>query len=162
MLSLKGPVAVAGIVVALTPAPSFSQTSTANFNVQITIQAECQINSATNLNFGTSGVIDTNIDAASAIAVQCTQGVPYAISLNGGTTPGGTVAARLMAGPGGATIGYSLFTNAERTAVWDETNTVPGTGTGAEQVYPVYGRVVPQATPAAGVYQDTVTATLTY
>jgi spore coat protein U-like protein len=44
------------------------------------------------------------------------------------------------------------------------TNTVAGTGTGANQVYQVYGQVAnPSLSNAApGSYQDTITATITY
>ncbi len=164
MPPLKKPLSALAVAVTMMPTPGLSQTSTANFNVQITIQAECQINSATNMDFGTNGVIDAAIDATSAIAVQCTDGVPYDISLNAGATTGGTTAARLMEGPGG-TISYSLYSDAQRTILWGDTpdaNTVPGTGTGGQQTFTVYGRVPPQDTPGAGLYDDTVTATLTY
>ena len=42
-------------------------TSTANFNVQLTIVSECVINSATDLDFGTRGVLAANVDATSTI-----------------------------------------------------------------------------------------------
>jgi spore coat protein U-like protein len=133
--------------------------------VQITITAECQINSASNLNFGTNGVIDANIDATSAVIVQCTSGTPYNLGLNAGATAGATVDNRLMTGPANATIAYSLYTTAAHSAVWGNTvgtNTQTGTGNGAPQTFTVFGRVAPQNTPGAGTYTDTVTATLTY
>lgn len=42
------------------------------------------------------------------------------------------------------------------------TDTLAGTGNGNVQNLTVYGRVPPQATPAAGVYTDTVAITVTY
>ncbi len=42
------------------------------------------------------------------------------------------------------------------------TVTVSGTGTGSAQNQTGYGRVPPQATPAAGTYTDTITATVTF
>jgi spore coat protein U-like protein len=39
------------------------------------------------------------------IRVNCTRGLAYTVGLNAGTTGGGTVTARLMAGPGGAYAG---------------------------------------------------------
>ncbi|TMV00726.1 spore coat U domain-containing protein [Brucella haematophila] len=142
-----------------------AQTPTATFNVQITITAACQINSATNMDFGSNGVLSTNVDATSTITVQCTNLTPYNIGLSAGSGTGATVANRLMTGPASATVGYSLYTTTARTAVWGNTvgtNTVAGTGNGAAQAYTVYGRVPVQTTPAAGVYTDTVTATISY
>ncbi|MFK0206560.1 spore coat U domain-containing protein [Agrobacterium sp. NPDC090283] len=149
----------------LTPASGVAQVATTNFNVQITIQAACQINSAGNLNFGTNGVIGSNIDATSDIIVQCTASTPFSLGLSAGAGSGATVASRLMTSPAGATISYSLYTTAAHSTVWGNTvgtDRQTGTGTGAPQTFTVYGRVPAQTTPAVGVYTDTVTATLNY
>ncbi|WP_234710593.1 Csu type fimbrial protein [Sinorhizobium arboris] len=153
------------VLTALVTGSAFGQTATTQFNVQISINAECQINSATDLNFGASGVIDAVIDATSAIAVQCTNGTPYNIGLNSGQGAGATVASRLMTGPNSETVAYSLYTDAGHTTVWGNTigtDTVAGTGNGSEQAYTVFGQVPAQATPAAGTYTDVVTVTVTY
>ena len=145
--------------------PALAQTATTQFNVQITINAECQINSAADLNFGASGVIDTAVEATSAIAVQCTNGTPYNIGLNAGQGAGATVAARLMTGPNSETVTYSLYTDAGHATVWGNTigtDTVTGSGTGSEQSYTVFGQVPTQATPTPGAYNDVITVTLTY
>ena len=148
------------------PTLGFAQTSTtANFTVQITIQAACQINSAANLNFGTNGVLAANVDATSQIIVQCTSGTPFSLGLNAGTGTGATVATRFMTGPSSATISYGLFRDSGHTQVWGNTvgtDRLTGTGTGAAQPFTVYGRVPAQTTPGVGTYTDTVTATLTY
>ncbi len=146
------------------PATS-AQTATGSFNVRITIQAECRVNSATDMNFGTAGVIAANIDQQSAISVQCTNGTPYNVGLNAGTGTGATVSNRLMTGPAGATVAYNLYRNTARTLEWGTTvgtNTLAGTGNGAVQTIPVFGRVAPQTTPAPGVYTDTITITVTF
>src|SRR5882762_6733519 len=85
---------------------SFAATSTATFNVQVTIVATCTINSASALNFGSQGVFTANVDQFSTIQVQCTNTTPYTIGLD--------------AGLGTATVG---------------TNTVAATGNGAAQSY---------------------------
>jgi spore coat protein U-like protein len=139
-------------------------TATTTFNVQMTIAASCIINSASTLNFGSSGVIAANVDQTSTLQVQCTNTTPYTISLDPGTGTGATVAARKMTN-GANTITYSLYSDAGRTTVWGNTigtNTVAGTGNGASQPYTVYGRVPPQTTPAAALYTDTITVTVTY
>ncbi len=157
---------MAAVAWALSAVPGLSQTAVnSSFNVQITITASCQINSAGALNFGSNGVISANIDAQSTIAVQCTTGTPFNLGLGAGAGAGATVANRLMTGPASATVGYSLYTTAARSTVWGNTintDTQAGTGTGAAQNFIVYGRVLPQTTPAAGTYNDTVAVTLTY
>ena len=161
LLCLAGSFAASALLVP----PALAQAPTTQFNVQITINAECQINSASDLNFPASGVIDTAVEASSAIAVQCTNGTDYDIGLNAGQGSGATVAARLMTGPNSETVTYSLYTDAGHADVWGDTigtDTLAGTGTGAEQTYPVYGQVPVQETPTAGTYADVITVTLTY
>jgi spore coat protein U-like protein len=139
-------------------------TATTTFTVQMTIAASCIINSASALNFGTSGVIGANVDQTSTLQVQCTNTTPYNISLDPGIGTGATVAARKMTN-GANTITYSLYSDAGRTTVWGNTigtNTVAATGSGASQPFTVYGRVPPQSTPAAALYTDTITVTVTY
>ena len=153
---------LAGLVIAGGSADAATTTTT--FQVRVTIAAQCLINSAATLDFGSNGVITANIDQTSALSVQCTNTTPYNIRLNAGTGSGATVAARLMT-LSGATVQYSLYTTAARTTVWGDTvgtDTVAATGNGAAQVYTIYGRVPPQTTPAPGLYTDTVTVTVTY
>ncbi|ALM52417.1 hypothetical protein BJB45_07805 [Halomonas huangheensis] len=142
-----------------------AQTATTQFNVQITINAECQINSASDLDFGSAGVIDTAVEASSEIAVQCTSGTTYDIGLDEGQGTGATVATRFMTGPDSETVTYSLYTEGGHTDVWGNTvgtDTASGTGTGSEQLYTVFGQVPEQEAPAPGTYTDVVTVTVTY
>ncbi|WP_320198834.1 Csu type fimbrial protein [Agrobacterium sp. rho-13.3] len=162
--------ATSGYIVSLatlifTPASSFAQVATTTFNVQITIEASCLINSAGLLNFGTNGVLSANVDSTSQIVVQCTTSTPFTLGLSAGTGSSATVANRLMTGPAAATISYSLYRDSGHTQLWGNTvgtDRLAGTGTGAAQTFTIYGRVPPQTTPAVGVYTDTVTATLNY
>jgi spore coat protein U domain-containing protein, fimbrial subunit CupE1/2/3/6 len=142
----------------------FAATTTSTFTVQVTLTASCTINSASTLNFGSQGVLLANVDQTSTIQVQCTDTTPYNIGLDAGTGSGATVAVRKLTS-GGATVNYSLYSNAGRTTVWGNTvstDTVAATGNGAAQSYTVYGRVPPQTTPAPGTYTDTITVTVTY
>jgi spore coat protein U-like protein len=145
--------------------PSEAQTATTTFTVQITIVANCIINSASTLNFGGSqGVLAANVDQTSTISVQCTNTTPYNIALDAGIGAGATVAVRRMTS-GGNTIDYSLYRDAGRSQVWGTTvgtNTVAATGNGAAQLHTVYGRVPPQTTPAPATYTDTITVTVSY
>lgn len=146
-------------------ARAMAATATGSLNVTITIQAECTVVSASDLDFGTHGVIDTNLDQTTTISIQCTSGTPYAVGLDAGTGSGATLAARLMSGPASATVQYSLYRDAGRSQVWGDTpgvDTVDGTANGSAETLSVYGRVPAQATPGAGTYSDTVAITITY
>lgn len=139
-------------------------TTTQTFSVQMTITASCVINSASTLNFGSSGLLNANVDQTSSISVSCTNATPYNIGLNAGAGTGATVAARKLTS-GANTIDYTLYSNSGRTTVWGNTvgtDTVSASGSGAAQTYTVYGRVAPQTTPASGTYADTITVTVTY
>lgn len=145
--------------------PAVGATATGNMTVRITIQAECKIQTASDLDFGTRGIIDANVDQTSTIGVQCTNGQTYNVGLSAGAGAGATTAVRRMTGPAAATVNYTLYRDAARTQLWGVTigtDTVAGTGNGSVQNLTVYGRVPPQTTPAAGVYTDTVAITVTY
>jgi spore coat protein U-like protein len=148
-----------------TTSTAYAATATSQFQVTMTLQAECKLTSASDLSFGTSGVIQTAINATSAIGVQCTNTTPYNVGLNAGAGSGATVSLRKMTSASGATVNYQLFRDSARTQTWGDTistNTASGTGNGAVQTLTVYGTVPAQTTPAAGSYTDTVQITVTY
>ncbi|BCW88583.1 hypothetical protein sos41_17240 [Alphaproteobacteria bacterium SO-S41] len=140
-------------------------TATADFNVKIQITSECLINSASDLDFGTTGVIATAIPGTSTLGIQCTSGTTYSVGISAGAGVGATVAARKMTGPSSQTVQYSLYRDAPHTLLWGVSigsNTLAGTGNGANQIITVYGLVPVQTTSGVGSYTDTVTATVTY
>jgi spore coat protein U-like protein len=144
--------------------PSSATTTTTTFTATITLAATCVINSASTLDFGTAGVLTANVPATSTIQVQCTNTTPYNIGLDAGTGTGATVTVRKLTS-GGATVNYSIYTDAGHTTVWGNTvgtDTAASTGTGASQSFTAFGLVPAQTTPAPGVYNDTVTVTVTY
>ena len=162
--------AVLGLALAsFLPALGFSgaeaATATGQFNVTLTLQAECRLVSTSNVAFGTSGVITTPLTATGSVVVQCTNTTPFNVGLNAGTGSGATVTNRLMTS-GAATLPYQLFRDSARTLNWGNTvgtDTLSGTGTGAAQTLTVYGSVpVPATMPAPGSYADTVQVTVTY
>lgn len=143
--------------------PAYAQIKTGNFTVQITIQEECELTSATDLDFGTHGILSAALTANSAITVQCTSGTDYDLALDAGIGAGATVAARKMTNAG-QTVTYALYQDSALTTIWGDSagETVAGTGDGNPQLYPVYGQVPPQTTPLPGTYTDTITVTLSY
>ena len=140
-----------------------TSTTTPTFSVTATIPATCRV-SATTLNFGSVGILASNIDATSTVTATCTSTTPYNIGLDAGIGSGATVTTRKMTFST-STANYSLYTNTTRTTVWGNTvgtNTITGTGSGAAQALTVYGRVPSQTTPRPGTYSDTIVTTITY
>jgi spore coat protein U-like protein len=164
---LKSAVAVA-LLTAATAASA--ATKTATFQVTASVANNCFIDSASVLAFGAyDPSLGTPLDGTSNIVVRCTNKTPFALSLNAGTTTGGTFANRLMTN-GTDTLQYNLYTTTGRTTVWGDgtasTSTIAGTGSGLSagqtKTSTVYGRIPSQPDAAVGSYTDTVTVTITY
>jgi spore coat protein U-like protein len=154
---LTGLACIAGPAVATTNVQS-------NFGVQLVVTAQCVINSTALLDFGSNGVINANIDTTSPLKVQCTNTTPYTVSLDKGTSSGGTITQRKLIN-GSATINYNIYTDSPGGTLWGDGTTgvsLGGTGNGAEQTITIYGRIPAQTTAAPGTYGDTVTVTVTY
>jgi spore coat protein U-like protein len=141
-----------------------TNTKTTTFTVTVTITKICGV-SATNMVFGnyTGALAQTT----STVTVTCTNTTTYTVGLNAGTTSGGTVTARLMAGQGsatGQTLAYSLSSVSYAGTNWGNTSPTwySGTGTGAAQPLTVYGQIAAGLHPIPGSYTDTITATVTY
>jgi spore coat protein U-like protein len=120
--------------------------------------------SATNISFGSIAALSAIVDATGTITVQCTQTTAYNVGLNAGTGAGATVTTRKMTA-GTNTVDYSLYRNSSRTQVWGTTigtDTIAGTGSGANQNLTAYGRIPVQTTPPPATYNDTITVTVTY
>ncbi|RZT39465.1 Csu type fimbrial protein [Cupriavidus agavae] len=148
----------------LTPTWLGAATKTTTFAVRLTLTADCNI-AASDLDFGSQGVLAANVDQTSTLSVTCSTSAPYQVGLDGGNAAGSTIANRLMTNAGAATVQYQIYRDSNRTQVWGNTpgtDTVGGTGSGAAQTLTMYGRVPPQTTPAAGTYTTTVTATINF
>lgn len=137
-----------------------------SFTATASLDGTCNI-TASPVNFGTTASLATAQSSSGSLSVTCSPTMPYSIALNAGTTTGNTIAARRMSlnGSGPGIVSYQLYQDSGFSTLWgDGTSgaTYPGTGTGTVQSIPVHGRVPVQATPAAGTYNDTITATITY
>lgn len=140
-------------------APVGGADATAPFTVTASVVANCLLETA-DLDFGTAGIIGSNIDAETALDITCTPGTGYGITIDGG---GSNDPDNRVLRSGSNTVRYDLYSNQARTAPWGTSagTTVSYTGTGAQQQLGVYGRIPPQ--PAApGAYTDTVVVTITY
>jgi spore coat protein U-like protein len=142
---------------------ALAATDSATFQVTITIQGECEIAAVNDLDFGSHANLASQVDVTTTISVQCNNSVPYSLRLNQGG--GASVSARVMTGPGGATLDYALYSDPSRTINWGDTpatDAVAGVGNGSPQPYTVYGRVPAQAAPVVGQFTDTITATVEF
>jgi outer membrane usher protein len=142
-------------------------TDSTNFNVKIIVTNTCDIHTvaATDVDFGTVASTAVNTDATGQLNVTCTPLAAYTIALGNGQN-GVSASTRKMKDGGANLIPYQLYKAAARAAgdVWGSTigtDVYSGTGTGAAQAIPVYGRV-PAVNVPAGAYNDVVTATITY
>lgn len=144
-----------------------------NLNAPITVQVpftarafnvgSCSV-SATNLDFGNTGVLNANVDTTNSITVLCPAATPYTVAINGGLSGAADPTQRKMV-KGSEQITYGIYRDAARTLPWGDTvgvNTLASTGTGANQVFTGYGRVPAQSTPSPGTYSDTLVVTVTW
>lgn len=145
--------------------PAQAATTTAQFNVQITIVGGCAIVSATDMNFGSTATLSAPRLAQSTVTVQCTLASVFNIGMDKGLGAGATIPNRLMTSAAGDTVTYSLYRDPTTVTPWGDqvgTNTLASVGTGLNVPYIVYGRVPIQTTPPVGVYNDTITVTVTF
>jgi spore coat protein U domain-containing protein, fimbrial subunit CupE1/2/3/6 len=143
--------------------PTGSLTASGSASVTATVSSNCTIG-ATAISFGSQGILSSNNDAQGTVSIQCSSTLPYAVSLDGGTS-GATNPAQRKMSFSTSTVTYGLYRDSARSQGWGSTtgvNTVSGTGTGLTQTLTVYGRVAPQTTPKPGTYSDTIVATVTY
>lgn len=162
------PVCIAAVVAT---GAAHAATDTTQFQIKITITESCDVHtvSATDLDFGSHvrSTIATPIDNQGTLQLNCSRGTPYQIALDPGLNSSSATAAadnRRMISADNNFVPYGLYRDAARTQFWGRvvgTNTFAGTGTAAQQSIPVYGRV-PATDVPAGVYVDTITATVTY
>ncbi|MDR3471691.1 MAG: spore coat protein U domain-containing protein [Devosia sp.] len=132
----------------------------ATLSVAAQVSPNCLVSTG-DLNFGATGAIDQNIDAAADIAVTCTPGTSYTMSLDGGTSNATSPDQRQMHS-GSNHITYGLYSDTSRTQPWgQDLQAKSGAGLGEQELQTVYGRVPPQQA-AVGSYTDTVVVTISY
>lgn len=106
-------------------------------------------------------------------AVACSDGIGYQLYADVGSG-GGTFTQRQMSGPGGATLNFNLFTDADRTSIWNSTTNLPAinrdgpvnnpTGTGLNNGigHDAWFSFPANQTVALGTYSSTITVTLSF
>jgi spore coat protein U-like protein len=176
MMDFRRTLVAAGLLCCIGGAGATTKTST--FAVTATVVANCLINSASAMTFGTYTAGTGNVDRTSSIVLRCSNTTAYGIGLDAGTGVGSTLAQRKMTiGAGGTNneVNYNLYTDAARTVLWANAVTAAtaagnqggtGTGLGNTATHTVYGRLVDDATSQAAtpsaLYASTVTLTVNY
>jgi len=105
-----GPLLVAGAEVTIHVPPGAFPA-----DVQLTVTASCTINAAT-LDFGSTSLLATLIDATTTLSVTCTNTTPYSIGMDNGVNFSAT--RRMQQGASGNFIGYAIYTDSARTNPW--------------------------------------------
>ena len=143
--------------------PTGAKTASTSTTATATVLSSCSV-SATNISFGSVGLLTSNKDATGTLSVQCNSTLPYTISLDGGLSAATNPAQRKMTFST-SNILYGLYSDSARAVPWGATagvNTISGTGNGASQNLTVYGRIASQVTPKPGTYSDTIVVTASY
>jgi spore coat protein U-like protein len=145
---------------------TIAATTTTTLPISTKVIDTCDTLTAGNLSFGnydpTSATPD---DAMSTISVRCSLNDAYTITLNAGSTSGGSIAQRKMGSLLGQQLNYNLYTTSGRTTIWGDGVTgasMPGTGSGLLQTYTVYGRIPANQMVTTGMFNDTITVAVNY
>ncbi|MCS3408955.1 spore coat U domain-containing protein [Serratia sp. AKBS12] len=149
-----------------------ADSKSASIGVSATLVNACEAgsNAGSNVNFGSldfgtvsflhRALTTTGQQNAGAIRVKCNSGTGYAVLLGGGQS--GTPTARYLQNAAGQRVNYGLYTSASYSVVWDDQTGVTQVANGQDQWLAVYGRIPAQATPATGIYTDTVQVTINW
>jgi len=138
-----------------------------SFMVQARRTTGCGVTVPTDMDFGETGMLNSQRDAEASIIVTCGLLDSFVFTVGLGNGENGTSATTRRMRLGSEYIGYGLYRDSSRVGVW---------GTGGGEVYtsglatflggvwtiPVYGRVPAQPSPPPGQYTDNVVVTVTY
>lgn len=159
-------------VAAALPATVPAGTATANLGVSATVGSGCVV-LTTPVAFGTYNAGSaTPTDSAGSIVVTCTTGTTYSVALDAGASAStaSNVTTRRMTAGTARFLPYQLYLDNAYATVWGDgangSSVSPASGshtaTGLPQSLNVYGRIAVGQFVTAGIYADTVVATVTY
>ena len=162
--------AILAVGAASATAPPPTNPATTNLDVTLRVDNSCTV-SSTPVAFGTVNDLTPVNNAQGTVTVTCTGIGGYTVALNAGTTSGGTIAQRLMAGPQPAstsTFDYNLYTDSGYSTLWGDGTTgatVAGTSTGgntADSPITVYGQTAAGQNVPIGDYSDVVLVSVAF
>ena len=132
---------------------------------ELTWGSGCTI-SSTPLQFGVyDSLAQAPLDSVGTVSVNCEPGLAYVVKLGPGENPVNMFHHRMMrSSKTGAMLNYNLYKDSARTEVWgDGTNNTfvqGGAGTGADEIFNVYGRLFGSQNVGSGAYRDAMTVTI--
>lgn len=161
--------------------PAFAAgTLSGQIGVQVTLGSGCSVSNVREgennrwgtINFGSYGDLANSIDAGivgsgggNALTVTCTENLDSTLTLDGGQS-GDADLRHMKSSSGTQQIAYRLYADAARSQEILPGGTIDIVGTGNPQAIPVFARIRPEDqgvdAPTADVYDDIVTATLTW
>jgi spore coat protein U-like protein len=122
--------------------------------------------------FGAYDPVTTNASTALAVTgavnLTCTKSDAITLTsdagLNGASATGACATATCTRAMKSGTnfLSYDLYTTVGHATVWNGTNNIPATATGASQAVSVFGFIPAGSAQPAGTYTDTVTVTATF
>src|SRR4051812_49365081 len=124
------PLAIAAVICGLASGGAEAATATASFTVSVTITASCAI-SASNLAFGSQGVLAADVDSTSTISVTCTNSTPYSVGLDNGMSFSGGTRRMKDTGAGTTFVNFGLYTDAGRSNAWTTSSSAASCTSGA-------------------------------
>jgi len=148
-------------------------TATANFQVKLTITESCTITAVpatADIDFGTVARTTAALTngVSGQLSINCSADTPYLIGLNGGLNSATPLAPslgerRMKHSTAATLVPYDLFQDLGHSIFWGNTagSLFSKKGIGSAELIPVFGYLT-NANFQAGVYTDTVTATITY
>ncbi len=175
-------IAIAGLGLAFTgTAGAFTQSATGTMSIGATVVAACTV-STTPMQFGNfNNITGSQNLSTSTITVNCSNNTAYRVDIDAGQNSYDTVFRRVKSGTAPADITNTLTYNLYKASTylvsdeWGDNGTtvcpactpystgLSGTGSGADQVLTVYGRL--ESNPnntSLGAHNDTVTVTVNY
>jgi spore coat protein U-like protein len=125
-----------------------------NLTINATRADACELGVSSAVDFGTVGGQTGDVDAVGSVRLQCPIGRGWTLSFDGGHYAVG--ADRRMHTASGDYVTYRLYRDTARQNPIAINDTIVGTGTGAVQTSPIYGRATLDHLPPVGTYSDTV------
>ncbi|WP_312366661.1 spore coat U domain-containing protein [Stenotrophomonas sp.] len=145
-------------------APVFGSAGQSTFlfgPVQARATANCVLNLASDLDFGTVTRLDSTREASSTIQLRCATDTDWSVTLSNGLNA--LNGQRRMVSNGNY-LPYELYRDPALLIPWGDTlpTAAADTGDNEDMSLTVYGQVFAQPEAVPGRYSDTITVTLTY
>ena len=162
---------IAGLAIcAVSARPGLADTVSDSVDIRVDVVPACSIESTTPIEFPNPNT-GADTGAVGEITVNCVDQLPYEVALDAGSHFDSGSLVRTMQNGSGDRIAYKLYQDSGRTTEWGDSSqgntypngdVLPGTGSGSDQAFTVYGQAVKDLSTIApaGEYSDSVNVTL--